>query len=129
MVLSFTAISLPVRVANENLFFALNLSPSHPHNGNLPIHLLSFYPYVPQLNPGVKVVPVHATDSSPPSWAINYLIGTVVSPSARAFFAFSYLKLPQETLAFPSSSDQMASNKRAGEGYSSAPPPLRPRLG
>ena len=104
MVLSFTAISLPVRVTNENLFFTLNLSPSHPHNGNLPIHLPSFYPYVLQLNPGVKATPAHATDSSPPSWVINYPIGIVVSPSARAFFAFFFLKLLQETpslLSFP----------------------------
>jgi hypothetical protein len=49
-----TALSLPVRVANESLFFSLNLSSSHPHNGNLPIHLPSFYPYAPQLNPRGK---------------------------------------------------------------------------
>ena len=57
--LPITAISLPVRVASENLFFALNLSPSLPHNRNLPIHLPSFYPYAPQLNPRVKTVPAH----------------------------------------------------------------------
>jgi len=57
--LLITAISLPVRVANENLFFALLLSPPHPHNGNLSIHLPSLYPYAPQLNPGVKAIPAH----------------------------------------------------------------------
>ena len=40
------------RVGGE--LFALNLSPSRPHNGNLPIHLPSFYPHTPKLNPGVK---------------------------------------------------------------------------
>jgi hypothetical protein len=54
-----TAISFLVRVANENLFFALNLSPSRPYNENLPIHPLSFYPYAPQLNPRVKIVSAH----------------------------------------------------------------------
>ena len=95
MVSSLTAVSLPVRVANENLSFALNPSSPHPHNGNLPIHLLSFYPYVPRLDPGVKVAPSHATDPSPPFWAINHPIGTVVLQSARASFAFFLLK-PQK---------------------------------
>ena len=43
--LLITAISLPVRVANKNLFFALHLSPPRPHNMNLLIYLPSFYPY------------------------------------------------------------------------------------
>ena len=43
-------------------------------------------------DPGVKVVPAHATDPSPQFWAINYPIGTVVPPSARASFAFFFLK-------------------------------------
>ena len=92
--LLITAISLPVRVANENLFFALNPSSPHPHNGYPPIHLPSFYPYVPRLDPGVKAAPAHATDSSPQSWAINHPTGTVVPPSARASFAFFFL-MPQ----------------------------------
>ena len=58
--LLITAVSLPVQVANKNLFFALHLSPPHPHNGNLPIHLPSIYPYAPQLNPGVKAAPAHS---------------------------------------------------------------------
>ena len=45
--------------------------------------------------------------------------------------SFLCLLLPQaqKTLASSPSSEQMASNKRPGEGSSGAPPPLRPRLG
>ncbi|KAG2557109.1 hypothetical protein PVAP13_8NG213200 [Panicum virgatum] len=84
------AIKLFNQVANKNLFFALHLSPPRPHNGNLPIHLPSFYPYAPQINPGVKLHQCTATDSSTLLWAINNPVGTVVSPSAIAFFAFFF---------------------------------------
>ena len=77
------------------IFFALNLSSSRPHNGNLPIHLPSFYPRAPRLDPRVKAMLGHATDSPFLPWAINHPIGTVVSSSARAFFAFFFLK-PQK---------------------------------
>ena len=44
--LLITAVSLPMRVVNQNLFFALHLSPPRSHNRNLLIHLPFFYPYV-----------------------------------------------------------------------------------
>ena len=126
-----TAISLPVRVANENLFFTLNLSPSRSHNGNLPIHLLSFYPYAPQLNPRVKTVPAHATDSSPPLRAINYPIGTVISPSARAFFlafsSFSFSKNPSLSFFSRVDGQQQACQRGHFRCSSAAPSPSRVR--
>jgi hypothetical protein len=125
-----TAISLPMRVANENLFFALNLSPSRPHNGNLPIHLLSFYPYTPQLNPRVKTVPAHRN-------RFTFLFLGYKLPHRHCNFSIGQSLLPcllpplasPKTPAFPSSPEQMASNKHVGEGSSDAPPLLRPHLG
>jgi hypothetical protein len=89
--LPITAISLPVRVASENLFFALNLSSSRPHNGNLPIHLPSFYPYASQLNPRVKIEPPHRNRFISLTLGDKLPIGIVALPSARAFLAFFFL--------------------------------------
>jgi len=81
-----------MRVASENLFFALNPSSSRPHNGNLPIHFPSFYQCVPRLDPRVKAMLGHATDSPSPPWVINHPIGTVFSSSAKAFFDFFFFQ-------------------------------------
>ena len=83
----FTYCSFASRaVASENLFFALNPSSSRP----LLIHLPSFYPRVPRLDPRVKAMLGHATDSPSLPWAINHPIGTVFSSSTKAFFAFFF---------------------------------------
>ena len=111
-------------VASENLFFALNSSPSRPHNGNLPIHLPSFYPYFPRLNPGVKAMPVHATDSSSQSSVINRPIGTVVSSSARAFPCLLPLQASKNPslLSFSRTNDQQQVHRQGFLRYSSAIP-------
>ena len=121
-----------MRVASKNLFFALDLSPSCPHNENMPIHLLSFYPCVPRLDPRVKAILVHATDSPSPPWAINLPIGTVVSSSARALFAFLFFKLQKTLASFFSMSDGQQQAHRRGllrcSSAASSPFGVRPCL-
>ena len=127
--LLITAISLPVRAANENLLFALNLSPPRPHNGNLTIQLPSFYPYTPQLNQRVKAVP--ACRNRFISFTLGYKLPHRHCSSSIGQ-SLSCLLLPPvfpKTPTFLSSSKQMASNKHAGEGSPDAPPLLRPSLG
>ena len=130
MVPSLTAVSLPVRVASENLFFALNPSLSRPHNGNLPIHLPSFYPRVPRLDPRVKAMPVHATDLYSQSWAINRPIDTIISSSARAFPYLLPLQASKNPslLSFSRTNGQQQAHWRGFLRCSfAAPPPFRVR--
>ena len=51
-----------------------------------------FTPHVPRLDPRVKAMLGHATDSPSLPWAMNHPIGTVFSSSAKTFFAFFFFQ-------------------------------------